>query len=165
MSYFLLLYFCSRRGNGAWILETFENVRRNIRPTSIHIEQWNCEWWNEVIGGIDACGNEIWPKWLGDTVWAILWHAADTSHIGKKLVEDELWAEVTHVTIWGHMRVLPSMSQVIWDHLCLGIIFPSVTFLQSKRWGVINFGHIWKCASKYLPYFHSYWTMKLWMVK
>ena len=33
--------------------------------------------------------------------------------LAKKLVEGELWAEVTHVTIWGHMRVLPSMSQVI----------------------------------------------------
>ena len=33
--------------------------------------------------------------------------------LARKLVEGELRAEVTHVTIWGHMRVLPSMSQVI----------------------------------------------------
>ena len=34
------------------------------------------------------------------------------SHSGKKLVEGQLWAEVTQVTIWGHMRVLPNMPQV-----------------------------------------------------
>ena len=55
------------------------------------------------------------------------------SHSGKKLVKGQLWAEVTQVTILGHMRVLPSMPQVIWDHFCLGIIFPSVTFLHSRR--------------------------------
>ena len=32
---------------------------------------------------------------------------------GKKLVEGQLWAELTHVTIWGPMKVLPSMSQVM----------------------------------------------------
>ena len=31
----------------------------------------------------------------------------------KKLVEGQLWTAVTHVTIWGHMKVLPSMCQVI----------------------------------------------------
>ena len=31
----------------------------------------------------------------------------------KKLIEGQLWAEVTQVTIWGHMKVLPSMCQVI----------------------------------------------------
>ena len=34
------------------------------------------------------------------------------SHSGKKLVEGQLWAEVTQVTIWGHMRVLPNIPQV-----------------------------------------------------
>ena len=32
------------------------------------------------------------------------------SHSGKKLVEGELWADVTEVMIRGHTRVLPSMS-------------------------------------------------------
>ena len=146
-------------------LDTFENVHPHIWPTSIYIEQWNCKWWNEVISGIDARGNEIWSKCLGDTVRAILSHATVTGHIGKKFVKGQFWVEVTHVAIGGHMNVLPSISQVIWDHFCLGIILPSVTFLQLKRWGVINFGHIWKCASKYLTFFHSYWTMKLWMIK
>ena len=85
VSYFLLFHFCSWSGDRSWILDTFENVCPHIWPTSIHIEQWNCKWWNEVISGIDVCGNEIWPKWLRDTLWAILWHAADTSHIGKKV--------------------------------------------------------------------------------
>ena len=35
------------------------------------------------------------------------------SHSVKNVVKGQLWAEVTQVTIWGHMRVLPSMSQVI----------------------------------------------------
>ena len=35
------------------------------------------------------------------------------SHSGKKLVEGELWAEVTQVMILGHTGVLPSMSLVI----------------------------------------------------
>ena len=54
------------------------------------------------------------------------------SHSGKKLVEGELWAEVTGVTIWGHITILPGMCQVIWDHFCLGVIFHSVAFLHSK---------------------------------
>ena len=33
--------------------------------------------------------------------------------IHKKLVEGELWAEVTGVTIWGHIKILPGMCQVI----------------------------------------------------
>ena len=87
------------------------------------------------------------------------------SHSGKKLVEGELWAEVTQVRIWGHMKFLPSMSWVIWDHFHAGIIFHYVTLLNSKKWGVMNFGHIWRRSSKYLTYFHSYWTVELWMVK
>ena len=138
-----------------------QNVHPNIWPTSTHIEQWNCEWWNVVIGGINVCGNEIWSNSLGDTMSSFV----ILSHSGKNIIDCQLWAEVIHVVIWGHMRVLPSMSWVIWDHFCLGVIFPSVTFLQLKRWGVMNFGHIWKCSSKYLTYFHSYWTMELWMVK
>ena len=47
------------------------------------------------------------------TVRAILSHATVTGHIGKKFVKGQLWAEVTHVAIWGHMNVLPSISQVI----------------------------------------------------
>ena len=35
------------------------------------------------------------------------------SHSGKKLVEGELWAEVTQVMIRGDTRVLPGMSLVI----------------------------------------------------
>ena len=31
----------------------------------------------------------------------------------RKLVEGELWAEVTDVTIWGHIKILPGMCQVI----------------------------------------------------
>ena len=73
------------------------------------------------------------PRDLGDTVQAILLHATVTGHIGEKFIEGQLWAEVTHVAIWGHMNVLPSIFQAIRDNFCLGIIFPSVTFLQSKR--------------------------------
>ena len=32
------------------------------------------------------------------------------SHNGKKLVEGQLWAEVTQVMIWGHVKVLPIVS-------------------------------------------------------
>ena len=35
------------------------------------------------------------------------------SHSGKTLIESQLLAEVTQITICGYMRVLPSMSQVI----------------------------------------------------
>ena len=38
VSYFLLLHFCSQRIEGSLILDTFENVRPNIRHTSINIE-------------------------------------------------------------------------------------------------------------------------------
>ena len=62
-----------------------------------------------VIGGIDARGNEIWSNSLRDTMSSFV----ILSHSGKKLVEGQLWAEVTQVTILGHMRVLPSMPQVI----------------------------------------------------
>ena len=33
--------------------------------------------------------------------------------LAKSSVRGQLWAEVTHVAIWGHMNVLPSISQVI----------------------------------------------------
>ena len=33
--------------------------------------------------------------------------------IHEKLVEGELWAEVTSVRIWGHIKILPGMCQVI----------------------------------------------------
>ena len=62
-----------------------------------------------VLGAIDACGNEIWANSLGDTMSSFV----ILSHSGKKLVKGELWAEVTQVMIWGHTRVLPSMSLVI----------------------------------------------------
>ena len=52
--------------------------------------------------------------------------------IHKKLVEGELWAEVTGVTIWGHIKILPGICQVIKDRIYLGVIFHSVTFLHSK---------------------------------
>ena len=29
----------------------------------------------------------------------------------KRLVKGQMWAEVTHVTIWGHMKVLPMYVQ------------------------------------------------------
>ena len=50
--------------------------------------------------------------------------------IHKKLVEGELWAEVTGVTLWGHIKILPGMCQVILDHFDLGVIFHSVAFLH-----------------------------------
>ena len=53
------------------------------------------------------------PTLLGDIVQAILSHAAFTGHIGKKLLKGQLWAEVTQITIWGHMKVLPNMCQGI----------------------------------------------------
>ena len=40
-------------------------------------------------------------------------HAAVMCQICEKLVEGELWAEVTVVTIWGHNKILPGMCQVI----------------------------------------------------
>ena len=52
--------------------------------------------------------------------------------IHKKLVEGELWAEVTGVTIWGHIKNLPGICQVIRDHFCLGVIFHSISFLHLK---------------------------------
>ena len=52
--------------------------------------------------------------------------------IQKKLVEGQLWAEVTGVTFGGHIKILPGMCQVIWDHFYFGIIFHSVAFLHSK---------------------------------
>ena len=48
--------------------------------------------------------------------------------IHEKLVEGELWAEVTGVTIWGHIKILPGMCQVICDHFCFGVAFHSVCF-------------------------------------
>ena len=62
-----------------------------------------------VKGGIDAHGNEIWSNSLGDTMSSFV----ILSHSGKKLVEGQLWAEVTHVATWGDMRFLPNMSRVI----------------------------------------------------
>ena len=52
--------------------------------------------------------------------------------IHKKLVKGELWAEVTGVTIWGHIKILPGMCQVIRDHFCLGVIFHFIGFLHLK---------------------------------
>ena len=52
--------------------------------------------------------------------------------IHEKLVEDELWAEVTGVTVWGQIKILPGMCPVIRDHFCLGVIFHSVVLLHSK---------------------------------
>ena len=53
----LMLHFFTQRGEGSLFWNTFENVHHNIWPTCIHIEQWKCGWWNEVISGIDAHGN------------------------------------------------------------------------------------------------------------
>ena len=47
--------------------------------------------------------------------------------IHKKLVKGELWAEVTGVTIWGHIKILPGMRKS-YDHFCFGVIFHSVGF-------------------------------------
>ena len=52
--------------------------------------------------------------------------------IHEKLVEGELWAEVTGVTVWGDIKILPGMCQVIRDHFYLGVIFHSVVFLHLK---------------------------------
>ena len=54
------------------------------------------------------------------------------SQIQEKLVKGELWAEVTGVTIWGHIKILPGICQVILDYFYLGVIFHSVAFLHSK---------------------------------
>ena len=43
----------------------------------------------------------------------MLSHTAVICQIHEKLVEGELWVEVTHVTIGCHMKVLPIMCQVI----------------------------------------------------
>ena len=59
-------------------------------------------------------------------------HTAVMCQIHEKLVEGELWAEVIGVTIWGHIKILPGMCQIIWDYFYLGVIFHSVAFLQSK---------------------------------
>ena len=59
-------------------------------------------------------------------------HAAVMCQIHKKLVEGELWAEVTGVTVWSHIKILPSMCQVIQDHFHLGVIFHSIGFLHLK---------------------------------
>ena len=59
-------------------------------------------------------------------------HAAVMCQIYKKLVEGELWTAVTGVTIWGHIKILPGMCQVIWDHFYFGVIFHFVAFLYSK---------------------------------
>ena len=52
--------------------------------------------------------------------------------IHEKLVDDELWEEVTGVTVWGHIKILPGMCQVIWDHFYLGVIFHCVVCLHLK---------------------------------
>ena len=62
----------------------------------------------------------------------ILSHAAVMCQIHDKLVEGELWAEVTGVTIWGHIKILPGLCHVTRDHFYLGVIFHSVAFLHSK---------------------------------
>ena len=48
--------------------------------------------------------------------------------IHEKLVKGELWAEVTGVTIWGHIKILLGMCQVIRDHFYFGVVFHSVGF-------------------------------------
>ena len=44
---------------------------------------------------------------------AIMSHVAVMCQIHERLVEGEFWAEVTGVTIWGHIKILPCMCQVI----------------------------------------------------
>ena len=71
-----------------------------IWPTFINIEQLKCEWWNEVLYGIDACGNEIWSYWLGGAVWAVSWHSAvDESHWKKVNQRSIVGRHMTHVMI------------------------------------------------------------------
>ena len=36
------------------------------------------------------------------------------------------------MTVWGHIKILPGMCQVIWDHFYLGVIFHSVAFFALK---------------------------------
>ena len=43
----------------------------------------------------------------------MLRHVAVMCQIHEKLVEGELWAEVTGVTIWNNIKILPCMCQVI----------------------------------------------------
>ena len=40
-------------------------------------------------------------------------HSAVMCQIHEKLVEGESWAEVTGVTVWGHIKILPGVCQVI----------------------------------------------------
>ena len=59
-------------------------------------------------------------------------HLAVMYQIHEKLVEGELWVEVTGVTVWGHIKILPGMCQVIWDHFYLGVIFHCIACLHLK---------------------------------
>ena len=38
-------------------------------------------------------------------------HVAVMCQIHEKLVKGELWAEVTGVTIWGHIKILPGCAK------------------------------------------------------
>ena len=61
-----------------------------------------------------------WCLWSWNLVQLIRGHCMSSfvilSHNEKKLVKGQLWAEVIQVMIWGHVKVLPIASWVIWDN-------------------------------------------------
>ena len=61
-------------------------------------------------------------------------HFVILSNSGEKLVEGQLWVEVTQVTMLGHMRVLPSKPQVMRPFLFgCHISFCSIFTLKEVR--------------------------------
>ena len=80
----------------------------DLLPSILNNGTVNCKMGSQVV--FMPVAIKFGLSLLGDTVRAILSHAAVTGHTCKKLVKGQLWVEVTHVTIHGHMNVLPSMS-------------------------------------------------------
>ena len=120
----------------------------------INIEKLNCEWCNEVISGIDAHGNEIWPKWLGDTVWATLLHFS----VDRWYCQKVNWSLIvengdTNEILGSYQFHTFNHYSFMWYSFCLAIIFHSVTFFTwngegscflseiENMWPLIS--HIW----------------------
>ena len=127
----------------------------------MHFEQWNCEWWNVVMCGIGACGNESWSNSLGNTVWAVLWYWVTVGKVSQRLIvgrghtgHDLGSHEGFALYVPSHMRPFLFGYQI---SLC--------SIFALKEVGVMNFGHIWKCVWQHLTFLHSYWTKELWVVE
>ena len=63
--------------------------------------------------------------------------------IHKKLVKGELWAEITGVTIWGHIKILP--DQYVPSHVgpfLFGCHISFCCFFALKVMRGHDFGHI-----------------------